>query len=341
MEDKELLAWFLEHSNDGSLTELIQFKKFNFKGFTKINTPKARDFAIKSLTTKRNLPFLIEITEAIAISKKELELLDVEFMENIRNMETAEEARNLFAERKFEFGLAKLFAILMHEKKNEFTFEAFRYFNSIEEMEAYDTEMNKEDSNKEFEKRFDQINKENEDLRQLLVKQKNSYEEKLKKISKKNTDLLVQNNELQLILNATNEKNEKQLEYIRINDDLIKQKREQIKEFEKKMDNIREIKKDYETNIHMLERAIKRFKKNVLVFGNTVLRNTLLFHFKPCEVDSLEELNQTLKNENYDEIWIIKYTLPEGIQKLFSKAQVEKNIKYFDDYVEVLDELGE
>ena len=40
MEDKELLAWFLEHSNDGSLTELIQFKKFNFKGFTKINTPK-------------------------------------------------------------------------------------------------------------------------------------------------------------------------------------------------------------------------------------------------------------------------------------------------------------
>ena len=91
----------------------------------------------------------------------------------------------------------------------------------------------------------------------------------------------------------------------------------------------------------MLERAIKRFKKNVLVFGNTVLRNTLLFHFKPCEVDSLEELNQTLKNENYDEIWIIKYTLPEGIQKLFSKAQVEKNIKYFDDYVEVLDELGE
>lgn len=208
-------------------------------------------------------------------------------------------------------------------------------------MEAYDTEMNKEDSNKEFEKRFDQINKENEDLRQLLVKQKNSYEEKLKKISKKNTDLQVQNNELQLILNATNEKNEKQLEYIRINDDLIKQKREQIKEFEKKMDNIREIKKDYETNIHMLERVIKRFKKNVLVFGNTVLRNTLLFHFKPCEVDSLEELNQTLKNENYDEIWIIKYTLPEGIQKLFSKAQVEKNIKYFDDYVEVLDELGE
>lgn len=101
-------------------------------------------------------------------------------------------------------------------------------------MEAYDTEMNKEDSNKEFEKRFDQINKENEDLRQLLVKQKNSYEEKLKKISKKNTDLQVQNNELQLILNATNEKNEKQLEYIRINDDLIKQKREQIKEFEKK-----------------------------------------------------------------------------------------------------------
>ena len=173
------------------------------------------------------------------------------------------------------------------------------------------------------------------------MKQKNSYEEKLKKISKKNTDLLVQNNELQLILNATNEKNEKQLEYIRINDDLIKQKREQIKEFEKKMDNIREIKKNYETNIHMLERAIKRFKKNVLVFGNTVLRNTLLFHFKPCEVDSLEELNQTLKNENYDEIWIIKYTLPEGIQKLFSKAQVEKNIKYFDDYVEVLDELGE
>ena len=46
MEDKELLAWFLEHSNDGSLTELIQFKKFNFKGFTKINTSKARDFAI-------------------------------------------------------------------------------------------------------------------------------------------------------------------------------------------------------------------------------------------------------------------------------------------------------
>ena len=131
------------------------------------------------------------------------------------------------------------------------------------------------------------------------------------------------------------------MEYIRINDDLIKQKREQIKEFEKKMDNIREIKKDYETNIHMLERAIKRFKKNVLVFGNTVLRNTLLFHFKPCEVDSLVELNRTLKNENYDEIWIIKYTLPEGIQKLFSKAQVEKNIKYFDDYVEVLDELGE
>ena len=43
MEDKQLLAWFLEHSNDGSLTELIQFKKFNFKGFTKINTPKARD----------------------------------------------------------------------------------------------------------------------------------------------------------------------------------------------------------------------------------------------------------------------------------------------------------
>ena len=208
-------------------------------------------------------------------------------------------------------------------------------------MEAYDTEMNKEDSNKEFEKRFDQINKENEDLRQLLVKQKNSYEEKLKKISKKNTDLQVQNNELQLILNATNEKNEKQLEYIRINDDLIKQKREQIKEFEKKMDNIREIKKDYETNIHMLERVIKRFKKNVLVFGNTVLRNTLLFHFKPCEVDSLEELNKTLKNENYDEIWIIKYTLPEGIQKLFKKVQIDKNIKYFDDYVEVLDELGE
>ena len=154
-------------------------------------------------------------------------------------------------------------------------------------------------------------------------------------------DLQVQNNELQLILNATNEKNEKQLEYIRINDDLIKQKREQIKGFENKMDNVREIKKDYETNIYMLERAIKRFKKNVLVFGNTVLRNTLLFHFKPCEVDSLEELNQTLKNENYDEIWIIKYTLPEGIQKLFSKAHVEKNIKYFDDYVEVLDELGE
>ena len=341
MEDKQLLAWFLEHSNDGSLTELIQFKKFNFKGFTKINTPKARDFAIKSLTTKRNLPFLIEVTEAIAISKKELELVDDEFMGNIRNIETAEDARKIFSERKFNFGLARLFAILMHEKKHEFTFEAFRYFNSIEEMEAYDTEMNEEDSNKEFEKRIDQINKENEDLRQLLVKQKNSYEEKLKKISKKNTDLQAQNNELQIILNAKNEKNEKQLEYIKINYDLIIEKQEQIKRFEEKMKNVRKIKKDYETNIYMLERAIKRFKKNVLVFGNTVLRDTLLFQLKHCEVDSLEELNQTLKNENYDEIWIIKYTLPEGIQKLFKKVQIDKNIKYFDDYVEVLDELGE
>lgn len=341
MEDKELLAWFLEHSDDEILTTLIKLKKMNIKGFSKINTSKARDFAVKMLTIKRNLPFLIEAMEGKAINKEKIESIGNEFIEYVQSMETETEMQNLFSEWNFEFGLVSFFAILMVEKKHEFTFEVFRYFSSIEELEKFYSQMSKENSDDQTEKRFDQITKENEDLIQLLEKQKNSYEEKLRKVNKKNKELQIQNKELQFKFNSTNEKNNKQIELLKIKDGFITDKEDQIKEFEDKMDKVRGIKKSYETNIYLLEKAIGRFKKSVLVFGNTSLQDTLLFHLIPCKVDSLEELNRKLNSENYDEIWVIKFALPEGIQKMFKKVQTDKNIKYFDDYIKVLDELGD